>query len=71
MIMCRTKKLYYVKLNNIKEYHDALGTSWFNYIATPYLGRARYYAKKLKLKNRQIDVRVWGKGKYVLQGSWL
>jgi len=35
------------------------------------LGRARYYAKKLKLKNRQIDVRIWGKGKYVLQGSWL
>ena len=71
MIMCRTKKLYYVALNKEKVFHDALGTSWSNFIATPYLGRARYYAKKLKLKTRQIDVRVWGKGKYVLQGSWL
>jgi hypothetical protein len=57
-----------VALNKNKVFHDG---SWCNYIATPYLGRARYYAKKLKLKNRQIDVRIWGKGKYVLQGSWL
>jgi hypothetical protein len=68
MIMCRTKKLYYVALNKAKVFHDG---GWSNYIATPYLGRARYYAKKLKLRNRQIDVRAWGKGKYVLQGSWL
>ena len=71
MIMCRHKKMYYVKLNKIKEYYDALGSSSANYIATPYLGQARYYAKKLKLKYRQIDVRIWGKGKYVLDKSWI
>jgi hypothetical protein len=42
-----------------------------NYVRTPSLGRARYYAKKLKLKVRQIDVLEYGKKKYVLQGSWL
>jgi hypothetical protein len=42
-----------------------------NYVRTPSLGRARYYAKKLKLKERQIDVWEKGKKKYVLQGSWL
>jgi hypothetical protein len=42
-----------------------------NYVRTSSLGRARYYAKRLKLKVRQIDVRQMGKKTYVLQGSWL
>jgi hypothetical protein len=42
-----------------------------NFIRTASLGRARYYAKRLKLKVRQIDVRKKGKKAYVLQGSWL
>jgi hypothetical protein len=42
-----------------------------NFIVTPYLGRARYYAKRLKRKDRQIDVRERGKRGYVLKGSWL
>jgi hypothetical protein len=50
---------------------DANGKWSRNYICTPYLGRARYYAKKLKLKHRQIDVREQGKKSYVLRGSWL
>ena len=64
----RPKTLYYVhtyKINRKK------GGGWSNFIATPYLGQARYYAKKLKLKHRQIDVRVWGEKAYVLKDSWL
>jgi hypothetical protein len=53
------------------EFGDANGRWSMNYICTPYLGRARYYAKKLKLKHRQIDVRERGKKPYVLKGSWL
>jgi hypothetical protein len=41
-----------------------------NFIVTPYLGRARYYANRLKRKDRQIDVRERGRA-YVLKGSWL
>ena len=42
-----------------------------NFIATASLGRARYFAKKLKRKYRQIDVRERGKKPYVLHNSWL
>jgi len=41
-----------------------------NYIVTPYLGRARYYAKRLKVRDRQIDVRERGRA-YVLAWSSL
>lgn len=67
MRYCYTKKQYYVQTTWCP-YPDGGGK---NYIATPCLGRARYYAKKLPLKYRQIDVRVAGKKPYVLQGSWL
>ena len=63
----RPKKLYYVTLNKIV---DSDG-GWRNYIATPRLSQARHYAKKLKRKYRQIDVRERGKKPYVLKGSWL
>ena len=65
------KKLYYVSLNKMVERRDRLGLSWSNFIATPSLARARFWAKKLKLKHRQIDVREKGKKPYVLEGSWL
>jgi len=66
---CWPKKRYYVALNRPKTFPDG---GWSNYIATPSLGRARYYAKKLKRKYRQIDVREKGKKlPYVLPGSWL
>ena len=65
--MIRAKTLYYVSLNQPK----ALPNGWSNYIATPSLGRARYYAKRLKRSVRQIDVRVRGNPPYVLEGSWL
>jgi hypothetical protein len=71
MIVCRPKKQYYVHLYKIRKFHDVFGTGWTNFITTPHLNRARYYAKKLKLKHRQIDVREWGKKAYVLKGSWL
>jgi len=64
---CLPKKQYYVMCRWIA-YQKGGGK---NFIRTPSLGRARYYAKKLKLKVRQIDVRQMGKKAYVLQGSWL
>ena len=67
MRYCYPKKTYYVQ-TQWRHYSNGGGT---NYIATPYFGRARYYAKKLKLKYRQIDVRELGKKPYVLAGSWL
>ena len=42
-----------------------------NFIATSNLGRARYFARRLKRSERQIDVRVRGQQPYVLSGSWL
>ena len=67
-MICRPKKQYYVALNKWIHYPDGGGA---NFIHTPYLGRARYFAKKLKLKRRQIDVRELGKKPYVLKNSWL
>ena len=65
---CYAKKRYYVVLNKPKTFPDG---GWSNFIATPSLGRARYYAKKLKRSMRQIDVREVGyKKPYVLEGSW-
>lgn len=66
MKRCWPKKMYYVMCRWI-----AVKNGGRNFIRTPSLGRARYYAKKLKLKVRQIDVREKGKKAYVLQGSWL
>ena len=66
MKYCWPKKLYYVRCRWI-DYPKGGGR---NFIATKHLGRARYYAKRLKLKVRQIDVREKGKKAYVLQGSW-
>jgi hypothetical protein len=67
-MVCRPKKQYYVNLYKLRTFSDG-GCS--NFIATPSLAQARYYAKKLKLKHRQIDVREWGKKAYVLNKSWL
>jgi hypothetical protein len=61
------KKIYYVCCRWIA-YPEGGGR---NFIRTASLGRARYYAKKLKLKVRQIDVRIRGEKPFVLQGSWL
>jgi hypothetical protein len=63
----RRHRLYYVMLDKARKF--SFGYS--NFIVTPYLGRARYYAKRLKRKDRQIDVRERGKRGYVLKGSWL
>ena len=60
------RRLYYVALYKPRTFLDG----WANFIVTPYLGRARYYAKRLKRKDRQIDVRERGQA-YVLKGSWL
>jgi len=69
MRMIRPKTLYYVALNRPRTFPDG---GWSNYISTPSLGRARYFAKRLKRAVRQIDVRVRGERKpYVLEGSWL
>ncbi len=68
MLFVRPKKLYYVLLYKPKTFPDG---GWINFIATPHLGKARYYAKKLKRGDRQIDVREKGKKPYVLKGSWL
>jgi len=62
----RHHRLYYVMLYKFRELPH--GNS--NFIVTPYLGRARYYAKRLKVRDRQIDVRERGRA-YVLKGSWL
>jgi hypothetical protein len=66
MKFCYPKKLYYVMCRWI-----AVKNGSRNYVCTPSLGRARYYAKRLKLGVRQIDVRVRGQQAYVLKGSWL
>jgi len=50
---CEPKTRYYV---NLGKFIDQLGGSWGNLISTTSLGRARFYAKKAKLKFRQIDV---------------
>ena len=71
MKLCFSKKRYYVHLYKMIDGSDANGKWSMNYICTSHLGRARYYAKKLKLKHRQIDVRERGKKPYVLKGSWL
>ena len=63
----RPKTMYYITLNKSRTFPDG---GWSNFIATPYLGRARYYAKRLKRSVRQIDVRVRGKKPYVLENSW-
>jgi hypothetical protein len=63
MMVCRPKKLYYVSLYRARTLPKG---GWCNYITTPYLGRAKYYAKKLKIKDRQIDVREKGKRPYVV-----
>ena len=68
MKFCRPKKQYYVHAYKIQ--YDGYG-GWSNFIHTPSLARAKYFAKKLKLKHRQIDVREWGKKPYVLKDSWL
>ncbi len=60
------RRLYYVALYQPRTFSGG----WANYIVTPYIGRARYYAKRLKRKDRQIDVRERGRA-YVLKGSWL
>ena len=61
------RRLYYVALYKPRTFYGG----WANYIVTPYIGRARYYAKRLKRKDRQIDVRERGGRGYVLKGSWL
>jgi hypothetical protein len=67
MRYCFAKTQYYVACRWIS-YSDGGGR---NFIRTPVLGKARYYAKRLPLRIRQIDVRTNGKPPYVLQGSWL
>jgi hypothetical protein len=62
----RRHRLYYVMLYKCRELPH--GNS--NFIVTPYLGRARYYAKRLRVRDRQIDVRERGRA-YVLKGSCL
>jgi hypothetical protein len=62
----RRHRLYYVMLDKARKF--SFGYS--NFIVTPHLGRARYYAKRLKRNDRQIDVRERGRA-YVLKGSWL
>ena len=69
--MIRPKKLYSVLVNRWIVRKDEFGTSHSNFITTPYLGRARYFAKKLPRKIRKIDVIEYGKRKYVLDRSWL
>lgn len=61
--MIRPHIMYYVMLNKRRTHS--------NFIVTASLGRARYFAKKLKRKYRQIDVRERGKKPYVLHNSWL
>ena len=67
MRYCWPKKLYYVRCRWI----DDPNGGGRNFIATPHLSRARYYAKRLKVKVRQIDVRERGRAPYVLKNSWL
>jgi hypothetical protein len=56
---------------NLGKFIDQVGGGWGNLISTTSLGRARFYAKKAKLKVRQIDVSTRGQKPYVLTGSWL
>jgi hypothetical protein len=63
--------MYSVLVNKWIIKRDKFGISHSNFITTPYLGRARHFAKKLPRKIRQIDVVIYGKKKYVLEGSWL
>jgi len=65
---CLPKTIYYVHLG---KWIDRADGGWGNFVSTYSLGRARHYAKKAKLKVRQIDVRTRGKKPYVLAGSWL
>jgi len=65
---CLPKTTYYV---NLGKFIDQVGGGWGNLISTTSLGRARFYAKKAKLKVRQIDVHPRGQKPYVLTGSWL
>ena len=65
---CWPKTRYYV---NLGKFIDQVGGGWGNLISTTSLGRARFYAKKAKLKSRQIDVHPRGRAPYVLTGSWL
>jgi hypothetical protein len=64
---CLPKTTYYVTLG---KFIDQVGGGWGNLTSTHSLGRARFYAKKAKLKFRQIDVKTRGKEHYVLQSSW-
>ena len=66
--LCWPKTTYYV---NLGKFIDQVGGGWGNLISTTSLGRARFYAKKAKLKVRQIDVSTRGQKPYVLTGSWL
>jgi len=72
MRYCFPKTQYYVSCRWI-----TTGDGCRNFIQTPVLGKARHYAKRLKKKNRQIDVRVKGNffkkdsSPYVLAKSWL
>jgi hypothetical protein len=69
MRICRPKRLYYVLLKKPRIFPNG---GWTNFIATASLGQARYHARKLKRKYRQIDVRELGRRTpYVLPGSWL
>ena len=65
---CLPKIRYYV---NLGKFIDQVGGGWGNLVSTTSLGRARFYAKKAKLKVRQIDVHPCGQKPYVLNGSWL
>lgn len=60
-------KIYYVALNKGR----TISGGWRNFITTSSLSRARYFARRLKRSQRQIDVRVRGQQPYVLPGSWL
>jgi len=66
--MVRPKTLYYVMLMKPRTFSNGSSS---NFIVTPSLGRARYFARKLKRRVRQIDVRVRGQTARVLPGSWL
>ena len=60
---CLPKTTYYVTLG---KFIDQVGGGWGNLISTHSLGRARFYAKKAKLKFRQIDVKTRGKNNTIL-----
>lgn len=66
-LRCWPKTLYTIPLKKWKDFGDGGGTDFMN---TSCIGLARFMAKKLPLKYRQIDVRIKGKKPYVLEGSW-